>query len=168
MKCKDLAIDLMHLSTNELSEIKDLARLKAHIKECPDCRKKLKKLREVDTFSFLASPRSEKYKRKMAELSERIKAESRPVLTPARLRHSGGDAKWEIDSAAEKIHNFVKAYTGSRRDKKVAIPVIRKKTGLVDYPFYEAMGSLVTNEKFILTKDKDNRPDCVLLVPILR
>ena len=159
MKCKDLAIDLMHLSTNELSEIKDLARLKAHLKECPDCRKKLKKLREVDTFSFLASPRSEKYKRKMAELSERIKAESRPVLT---------DAKWEIDSAAEKIHNFVKAYTGSRRDKKVAIPVIRKKTGLVDYPFYEAMGSLVTNEKFILTKDKDNRPDCVLLVPILR
>jgi len=159
MKCKDLAIDLMHLSTNELNEIKDLEALKKHLKECTDCQKKLKKLREVDTFSFLASPRSEKYKRKMAELSERIKAESRPVLT---------DAKWEIDSAAEKIHNFVKAYTGSRRDKKVAIPVIRKGTGFVDYPFYEAMGSLVTNEKFILTKDKDNRPDCVLLVPILR
>jgi len=170
MKCKDFAIDLMHLSTNELSEIKNLARLKAHIKECSDCQKKLKKLREVDVFSFLARPRSDKYKRKMAELSEKIKKETSQNKTrqPARQSHSGGDAKWEIDSAAEKIHNFVKDYTGSSSDKKVAIPVIRKGTGFVDYPFYEAMGSLVTNEKLTLTKDKDNRPDCVLLAPILR
>jgi len=95
------------------------------------------------------------------DLSARRAAEGEP----RQRRGDKASAKWEIDSAAEKIHNFVKAYTGSRRDKKVAIPVIRKGTGFVDYPFYEAMGSLVTNEKFILTKDKDNRPDCVLLAP---
>jgi hypothetical protein len=76
MKCKSFSLDLMHLSTNELSEIKDLAKLKAHLKECTDCQKKLKKLIDVDVFTFLARPRSEKYKRGMAELSERIRKET--------------------------------------------------------------------------------------------
>jgi len=75
-KCKSFSLDLMHLSTNELNEIKDLEALKKHLKECPDCQKKLKKLIDVDVFTFLARPRSEKYKRGMAELSERIRKET--------------------------------------------------------------------------------------------
>jgi hypothetical protein len=159
--CKHYSLDLMHLSTREVEEIKDLEGLKAHLKGCRKCQTQLKKLKMVDLFSFLASPRSEKFKRGMAELSERIKKET--SSKGCGEYHSGGNAKWEIDSAAEKIHDFVKTYTDGRSDKKVAIPVIRKGTGFVDYPFYEAMGSLVTKEKFILTKDKYGKPDCVLL-----
>jgi hypothetical protein len=75
-KCKSFSLDLMHLSTNELNEIKDLEALKKHLKECTACQKKLKKLIDVDVFTFLARPRSEKYKRGMAELSERIRKET--------------------------------------------------------------------------------------------
>jgi len=75
-KCKSFSLDLMHLSTNELNEIKDLEALKKHLKECTDCQKKLKKLIDVDVFTFLARPRSEKYKKGMVELSERIRKET--------------------------------------------------------------------------------------------
>jgi hypothetical protein len=75
--CKKLSLDLMHLSTREYEEIKDLEGLKKHLKECADCRKKLKQLIDVDVFTFLARPRSEKFKKGMAELFERIKKETR-------------------------------------------------------------------------------------------
>ena len=74
--CKKLSLDLMHLSTREYEEIKDLEGLKKHLKECADCREELGKLKEVDLFSFLARPRSEKFKKGMAELFERIRKET--------------------------------------------------------------------------------------------
>jgi len=77
-KCKPFSLDLMHLSTNELSEIKDLAGLKTHLKRCRNCRTKLKKLRKVDLFSFLARPRSERFQKRMKALIDEIKASQKP------------------------------------------------------------------------------------------
>lgn len=74
MECKDLAIDLMHLSTDEAGEIKDLAGLKAHLKECLACQQKLSELRGAHLFSVLARPRSAKYQRKMQALLDRVKS----------------------------------------------------------------------------------------------
>jgi hypothetical protein len=148
-KCKSFAIDLMHFSANEVKEIKDLTALLEHIKECSACCEKLDKLRAVNTFSFLTKPRSAKYQDKMNKLIQRIRSESR----------SGNNTKSEIEQAAGKIYKCLKS------NGKMPIQVIRKKTGLVDFPFYEAMGVLVTNEKVNLTKDKDGRPAYVSLNP---
>jgi len=175
-KCNLFALDLMHLSTNELNEIKDLSDLKSHLKECKNCQKKLKKLIDVDVFTFLARPRSEKFKRGMAKLSERIKAESvrlrSPKSKPIPSAGSGvskaeplTDAKTEIISAAGKIYDFVKDYTNGDPTKKVAYPVIRDRTGYRDWPFYEAMSNLITNDKLTVDKGKENRPAYALLKP---
>jgi hypothetical protein len=75
-KCKLFALDLMHLATNEIAEIKRLKTLQEHIKECPACCDKLDKLRAVDVFAFLTAPRSAKYKAGMKKLIERAKSES--------------------------------------------------------------------------------------------
>jgi copper homeostasis protein CutC len=77
-KCKKLSLDLMHLSTREFEEIKDLEGLKKHLKECADCRKKLKQLIDVDVFIFLTNPRSEKFKKGMKALMDKIKASEKP------------------------------------------------------------------------------------------
>jgi hypothetical protein len=68
----------MHFSTREFEEIKDLAGLKVHLKECKHCRVKLEKLKMVGLFSFLASPRSEKFKKGMKALMDEIKASEKP------------------------------------------------------------------------------------------
>ena len=75
-KCQDLSIDLMHFSTDEFKEVKDIAGLKAHLKRCPDCRKHLKGLREVHLLSVLSRPRSASYREKMGSLIKRVRAES--------------------------------------------------------------------------------------------
>ena len=141
-----------------------------HLRVCANCREDIKEWRA--TYAVMRAKEYDSRPEVKEKWDNFLKELTAGKLTSKPARQSAlevaTDAKREIDSAAEKIHNFVKAYTGSRRDKKVAIPVIRKGTGFVDYPFYEAMGSLVTNEKLTLTKDKDNKPDCVLLVPILR
>jgi hypothetical protein len=76
-KCKSFSLDLMHLSTREVEEIKDLEGLKAHLKECKRCQVKLKKLREVDLFIFLTNPRSARFQKKMKALVNRIKNSSK-------------------------------------------------------------------------------------------
>jgi hypothetical protein len=74
MKCNKFSLDLMHFSTNEFHEIKDIEKLKEHLRECADCREKLKKLKDVHVFTFLAKPRSDKFKRKMKALINKVKA----------------------------------------------------------------------------------------------
>lgn len=161
--CKEFSLDLMHFSTNELKEIKDLAGLKAHLKECRKCQEKLAKLKELDVLSFVAKPRSEKYKSKMKKLMERVRSESSASQSLPR-RQAGcrqeGDrnAKLEIDHAAVKIYDFVKVYTKDHSDKKVAIPIVREGTGFVNYPFYEATGVLTSDEKLLIAKDINDRP----------
>lgn len=146
MKCKDFSLDLMHLSTNEINEIKDLPALKEHIKKCPDCRKKLGELKDVDVLSFLATPRSPEYQAKMNKLLERVKSESgksevvRPVtLPPAR------DTDWEMGLAAREIYNCLKA-----NGPVMLIPLLRKKTELTNYPFRESVGWLAREKKITI------------------
>jgi len=58
------------------------------------------------------------------------------------------NAKWEIKSAAERIYLCLK------ENGKTPIPVLRKKTELFDFPFYEALGALADQGRAILHKDK--------------
>lgn len=152
-KCKDFSLDLMHLSTNEIGEIKDLPALKEHIKKCPDCLKKLGELKNVDVLSFLAKPRSPEYQAKMNKLLERVKSESRiPTTLPV------------IDT--EKIVGFAagEIYRCLEKNGTISIPVLRQKTKLTDYPFYEAIGWL-NRENKVIVKGKDNYPEVVELRP---
>lgn len=127
-----------------------------HLLKCKKCREEL-----FDWQNSIAVLRAEEYhnrpevKKKTEELIRELKKEMIKSTPPPT------DIKVEIDSAAEAIYKFVKDYTGGSSDKKVAIPMIRNETGLVDYPFYEAMGVLTINEKVTYTKDKDNRPSYV-------
>lgn len=145
-----------------------------HLKTCKNCRRDFADWQDtytvMKTEAYYNKPEG---KQKMKESFEALKRRmAPPVKNEARLTEKPvgqasvpTDAKWEIGSAAETIYNFVKDSTGSSSDKNIAIRVIRKRTDLVNYPFYEAMGSLVTNEKVTLIKDKDNRPEYVALLP---
>lgn len=140
-----------------------------HLKTCKNCRRDFADWQDtytvMKTEAYYNKPEG---KQKMKESFETLKKrmadmeKKRSVTVPGRTPI---DAKWEIGSAAETIYNFIKDSTGSSSDKNIAIRVIRKRTDLVNYPFYEAMGSLVTNEKVTLIKDKDNRPEYVALLP---
>ncbi|MEW6027579.1 MAG: hypothetical protein AB1599_09845 [Planctomycetota bacterium] len=74
--CDKVAVDLMHLAMNDYSEINDAKGLMDHIKACNKCRINLHKMKEVDVFAFLASPRSAKYKKGMKKLIETARAKS--------------------------------------------------------------------------------------------
>lgn len=87
-KCKSFALDLMHFATNELDEIKDLPALKEHLKGCKKCRVKFAKLREVDVFSFLAKPRSAKYRKKMAVLIKRARRKAEVSRSSNKINHT--------------------------------------------------------------------------------
>ena len=76
LKCQDFSLDLMHFSTDEFKDVKDLTGLKTHLKGCLGCQKQLKKLREAHMLSVLARPRSTRYRKKMASLIKRVRAES--------------------------------------------------------------------------------------------
>ena len=150
MKCKSFAVDLMHLSTNEINEIKDLPALKAHLKQCLACQDKLNKLRGADVFSFLAKPRSAKYQRKMTALLGQVKAETDrlvPPLEPIPGEKSIDDER-VVGSAAGKIYRVLKT------NGKTPYPVVRKETGLAGFPFYESMGWLLKEKKVQLSEDK--------------
>jgi anti-sigma factor RsiW len=60
----------MHLGMNEPDEISNPEALEKHLKTCKKCRTKLAKIKEVDVFTFLAQPRSAKYKEAMKKLIE--------------------------------------------------------------------------------------------------
>jgi hypothetical protein len=141
--CKDYEMDLMHKASGEIDYIKDKDALEQHLKGCSVCQKVLKGFIEVDTFAAATRPPSNQFQKKMADLRQR--AEKGPPPLPP-------DVKWEIGSAAGKVYNCLK------ENGKTPIPVLRKKTGLVDYPFYEAMGWLAREEKVTIIKDKDGKP----------
>lgn len=149
--------------------------LAQHLRKCPKCQKEASNWQDVCDFirvkEYHARPEVKaKWDNFLNELTacptpsfrRAGKLTSKPATATARVIR---DAKWEIISAAEKIHDFVKDYANGDLTKKVAYPVIREETGFRDYPFHEAMSHLVTNDKLILTKGKDNRPEYVALAP---
>lgn len=122
----------------------------SHLLVCKKCREEL-----FDWQNNIAVLGAEEYHNRpevkketeslIRKLKKELTSQPRPGKKPI-------NTKLEITSAAEKIYNCVKT------NGKIALPVIRQKTGLIDYPFYEAVGSLVIKEKLILIKDKNNRP----------
>ena len=177
-QCKSFALDLMHLSTNEINEIKDLAGLKAHLAGCRVCQEKLGKLKEVDVFSFLARPRSAKYQRKMTALLGQVKAETDPVrknvakgendiagsphaISPDTMcRDNGADrppikpipGEQPIDDERHIGSAAGKIYRALKDNGKMPYPLIRQKTEIWGEPFYEAMGWLAREKKIRRTR----------------
>ena len=130
----------MPISKDELFE---------HLRNCVKCRADL-----VDWQDTYASWRTEatvsqpEAKKRMDVLIEQFKSSAQVEKAPT-------DVKVEIDSAAGKIQKVLKTHG------ETPIQELRQKTGLVDYPFYEAMSWLVMNDKAVYTKDQDNRPSYV-------
>ncbi len=126
--------------------------LMGHLKECAKCQQEATNWQDFQNAlrvkEYHARPEvKEKWDRFISELTSPA-----PAKAPS-------DARADIDSATEKIYQCLKA------NDKIAIPVLRKETELMDYPFYEAMGVLITNRKVIVDKDKDNRPAYVSVQP---
>ncbi|MFH1230365.1 MAG: winged helix-turn-helix domain-containing protein [Planctomycetota bacterium] len=153
--CKDYEMDLMHKASGEVDYIKDKDALEQHLKGCSVCQKALKGFIEVDTFAAATRQPSKQFQEKMADLRQRAQKGTPPLQPGQKI-----DVKWEIDSAAGKIYNCLKA-----NGPAMPIPLIREKTELFNYPFYEAMGWLAGQEKITFTKDKNGKPDYASLNP---
>lgn len=115
-----------------------------HLRNCPKCLDELTDWQEtyavMRTEAYHKTPEA---KQRYEELLEKIKH------LPA---EQSTDVKVEIDTAAGKIQKVLKTHG------QTPILELRQKTGLVDYPFYEAISWLVMNDKAVYTKGQDNRP----------
>ena len=150
--CKDYEMDLMHKASGELQYIKDKAALEQHLKGCPVCQKTLKGFLEVDTFAAVTREPSKGFQDKMADLRERSKKgppclSNRPsikVNLPPPI-----DTVTIVGTAAKKIYECLKT------SGPLPLPALRQHTGLMDYPFYEALDRLDCEHKVIIR----GRPD---------
>jgi len=159
--CKDYGIAITNYVLGEDLGM-PVEELYTHLRNCKKCLDEL-----IDWRDTYAVMRSEAYhkkpetQKKFQELLEKIKnlpvTEAEPLLSQP--TETPINVEWEIGSAAGKIYDFLKG------NGKVFIPVLRDKTGLVNYPFYEAIGWLAREEKVTLTKDKDGKPEYVSLNP---
>jgi hypothetical protein len=173
--CKEFEMDLTDYVMGEttfLTKEKQEA-LFEHLRKCDQCRAELWNWKEVlammKTKSAMAKPEHQK---KINELIKRLHEETdksadspansgkMPVASETQLAKNNITTKWEIGSAAGKIYNCLKA-----NGPAMPIPLIREKTGLWDFPFYEAVGWLAKEEKVTLTKDKDGKPAYASLNP---
>ncbi|MDI6788842.1 MAG: winged helix-turn-helix domain-containing protein, partial [Planctomycetota bacterium] len=127
--CKKYELELMHYAGGEYNYIKDKNALEQHLKGCSVCQKVLKGFVEVDTFAAVTREPSKQFQEKMAELKQRAQ-KGPPGLPPAR------DTTMEIGLAAGEIYSCLK------KNGPIPIPMVRVKTNLLNYPFYEAMGWL--------------------------
>jgi len=150
--CKDYEMDLMHQASGEVQYIKDKEGLEQHLKGCPVCRKVLKGFLEVDTFAAVTREPSKGFQDKIADLRRR--AEKGAPCTPNQA-YSQVNLPPPIDTvtivgiAAKKIYDCLKT------SGPLPLPVLRQHTGLVDYPFYEALDRLDCEKKVIIR----GRPD---------
>jgi len=126
-----------------------------HLKGCKNCRRDLTEWQDTYAVmcaeSFSKTPQGQaKMQKDLTALKEMMKKTSLPIekSIPARPAKAGGDTKWEIKSAAERIYQVLK------ENGKTPIPVLRKKAELFDFPFYEALGALADQGRAILHKDK--------------
>lgn len=151
-ECEPYQLDLTDYVTGDMTFLtkEKQEQLFDHLRQCAECRQDFFDWEE--TFGVLVTKQHHakpEVKKRMDDLIEQFKSPS-TIQVKAPL-----DVKVEIDSAAERIHTWVK------ENGKTVLPVLREKTDLLDYPFYEAMGVLITREKIIVDKGEDNRPNYV-------
>ena len=151
--CKDYEMDLMNKASGEVQYIKDKDALEQHLKGCPTCQKTLKGFLEVDTFAAVTREPSKRFQDKIANLRQR----SQQVRPEASLSEGKGipppiDTEKIVGLAAGRIFECLK------KSGPMPLPMLRQHTGLVDYPFYEAMGWL-DREKKIIVRGKPNQPE---------
>lgn len=147
-KCKDFELDLTDYVMGDATFLtkKKQEKLFEHLMNCQECRKQFWSWKRA--WAVMAGKRQSErpeFRQKMDALLERLK--STPEKTTAR------DARCEIITAAGQIYNLVKARG------RMSVPTIRKKTGFVGYPFYEAVGCLVTDKKVLLNKENQSAYD---------
>ena len=150
-ECEPYQLDLTDYVTGDMTFLtkEKQEQLFDHLRQCAKCRQDFFDWDE--TFGVLVTKQHHakaEVKKRMDDLIEQFKS-------PAPAKPPSTDVKLEIDTAAERIHTWVK------ENGKTVLPVLREKTGLLDYPFYEAMGVLITGEKIIVDKGEDNRPSYV-------
>ena len=150
--CKDYEMDLMHKASGELQYIKDKEALEKHLKICPACRKTLQGFLEVDTFAAVTREPSKQFQDKIADLKKR--AQKGITCLPDQASNQTNlpppiDTVTIVGTAAKKIYECLKT------SGPLPLPVLRQHTGLMDYPFYEALDRLDCEHKVIIR----GRPD---------
>lgn len=156
--CKEYQLDIVDLATNETTFLSKEKRgqLLKHLAQCQNCRDAFLDYEDIYATAVAEEhTKTPEFKKKMDDVITRLKngmagAEPKPVAAPKTEGEVSRDAKQEIGLAAGKIYNFLKE-TG-----KASVAVIRKKTGLIDYPFYEAIGWLACQERINISEDAKN------------
>lgn len=164
MECKDLALDLMHLSTDEAGEIKDSSGLKVHLKECLACQQKLSELRGAHLFSVLARPRSAKYQQKMKALLEKVKAEATKVVPETRPEATVGvkmvQGRPVLDNETEvgTVAGAAWRYLGDKEwvDLNRLSRDLERKDGFHPNKTKLAVGWLILQNKVYYTEEKQD------------
>jgi hypothetical protein len=118
-------------------------KLFAHLRQCAQCREAFFDWEEtygaMVTKQHFAQPET---KKRYAELLAKIKGKKAVAKQPI-------DDEQEVGSAAGAIYRYLK------ENGETPYPVIRDKTRLWNFPFYEAMGWLLREKKVHLNKDRD-------------
>lgn len=147
-ECEPYQLDLTDYVTGDMTFLtkEKQEQLFDHLRQCAKCRQDFFDWEE--TFGVLVTKQHHakpEVKKRMDDLIEQFKS-------PAPAKPASTDVKAEIDTAAGKIREVLKTHG------ETPIPDLRQRTGLLNYPFYEAMSWLVMNDEAMYTKDQDNRP----------
>ena len=150
--------------------------LYAHLKDCPKCLDELKDWQEVSatmrTEAYHQTPEAGKRYQELLEKIRQLPGPDLPALPPECFREgrsavSPGQAGMKpgepctvlaqgeqlfndevvIGTVAGKIYNYLGP------NGKQSYPAIRIGTGILDHPFYEAMGWLAREKKICRSKD---------------
>ena len=159
--CKDYEIDLMHKASGELQYITDKKELEQHLKGCPVCQKVLKGFLEVDTFAAVTREPSKGFQARIADLRQRSEKSAQCMPNQASSQANLPpqiDTETIVGLAAGKIYECLK------KSGPLPLPMLRQNTGLLDYPFYEAMGWL-DREKKVIVRGKPNQPEYAEIRP---
>lgn len=146
--CEKYQLDLTDYVTGDMTFLtkEKQEQLFEHLKQCAKCREEFFDWEE--TFGVLVTEHHLarlEIKKKMNDMIEQFKSSAPP--RPARSEKVPIDIKAEIGSAAGKIYDCLKSIG------EATIEELRKETGLVSFPFYEAIGWLAREEKVTLAKD---------------
>ncbi|MEK7309448.1 MAG: winged helix-turn-helix domain-containing protein [Planctomycetota bacterium] len=155
-KCKNFELDLTDYVMGDTTFLtrKKQEKLFEHLGTCQECRRQFWSWKRAWAV-MVGKKQSERpeFRQKMDALLERLKSSCTERSECAQVKTNTRDARCEITSAAGQVYALVKA------KGRMSVPAIRKQTGLVGYPFYEAVGCLVIDKKVVLNKDNKTAYD---------
>jgi hypothetical protein len=136
-------MDLVDYATGEATFLtrEKQQKLFEHLRACAECRSAFFDYEKIYAIA-VADEKNKRpeFRRKMDALIKELTSQPLPGENTINI-------KWIEGTAAGQIYELLKA------QGKLPVPVIRAKTGLTGYPFYEAMGWLACQEKIIRTRD---------------